>query len=123
MRSDKITANVHLDAERWSEQWFGLNCEKLSQRLLEIGGDIKRGEPKPVTRTRLDHWCLARRTVPCLIGIATGHPTIADGAPFFSSELYFMDANRSSARSFSRWYELGDQVEPSYWEQLYPRQI
>jgi hypothetical protein len=38
----------------------------------------------------------------------------------FSSELYFLDVERRIARSFSRWYELGEQAHPGYWDGLVP---
>lgn len=123
MRGKEALSENYIEAEGWSRQWFGMKCNELSNRLLMISGEIKRRQPSIEEKTQIDRWCLARRTVPCLIGIPTGHPQIADGQPFFTSELFFLDPKRSLARSFSRWYELGEQVEPSYWEQLYPRQI
>lgn len=121
MRDIKAPFGKHHEAEDWSQQWFGMKCNELSERLLLISGDIKQRQSANGEKTRIDRWCLARRTVPCLIGIPAGHPRIADGEPFFTSELYFIDPKRSLARSFSRWYELGEPVDPSYWEQRYPR--
>lgn len=72
--------------------------------------------------TKIDKWTIARRTVPCLIGLPSAHPKFSDGQPLLTSELYFLDPGLRIARSFSRWYELGEQVDPSYWEQRSPRQ-
>lgn len=121
MRDIEPQFRSHLEAEDWSKEWFGMNCSEVSERLLIISRDVKQRQPGNAEKTRIDHWCFARRTVPCLIGVPAGHPRIADGEPFFTSELYFFDPAQSLARSFSRWYELGEPVDPSYWEQKYPR--
>lgn len=103
--------------------WFGMTRLKLVHRLRQLADELEvssisaRG---PITR--IDHWTVARRTVPCLIGIPTSHPRISDGEPLYSSELYYLDPNERIARSFSRWYELGNQVDPRYWEQRFPVQ-
>ena len=121
MRSSETLPGNQLSAEEWSQQWFGMKCSELSTRLFMISNEIKRRQPEVSEMTRVDRWCLARRTVPCLIGVPARHPRISDGEPLFTSELYFLDPKRSIARSFSRWYELGEQVDPSYWERRYPR--
>lgn len=107
-----------------SNAWFGMTRVQLVERLRQLADELDslpNLDDKPATR--MDRWAVARRMVPCLIGIPTSHPTIPDGDPIFSSELYFLDVERRIARSFSRWYELGDQVDPSYWENRYPRQL
>jgi hypothetical protein len=93
---------------------------QLVQRLRQLADELEVfsiSVSAPITR--IDHWSVARRGVPCLIGLPTSHPTIPDGEPLYSSELYYLDPNERIARSFSRWYELGEQVEPGYWEQRY----
>nr|WP_325265540.1 DUF6634 family protein [uncultured Rhizobium sp.] len=91
---------------------------QLVQRLRQLADELE-DSSSPTRRpvTRIDRWALANRTVPCLIGIPTAHPKIGDGEPLFSSELYYLDPEACIARSFSRWYRLGEQVDPSYWEQ------
>lgn len=95
--------------------WFHMTRVELALRLRAIADDLDRGIQSLDGVTVIDRWCPARRTVPCLIGIATGHPTVKDGHPLFSSELFYLDADRGVARSFSRWYKLGQPVEPEFW--------
>lgn len=40
-------------------------------------------------------------------GIVSGHPRIADGREIVSSQLFFLDPERSVARTRNRWYRLG----------------
>lgn len=106
-----------------SKAWFGMTRAQLIKRLRQLADEIEDLSTVAATcRTRIDRWAIARRAVPCLIGIPASHPTFPDGHPLFSSELFFLDAERRIARSFSRWYELGDQVDANYWEDQYPRQ-
>lgn len=101
--------------------WFGMRRLELAAKLRLLADDVERGEP-PTADTvgaAVDQWALARRSVPCLIGIPSGHPTVEDGAPFFSSELFFMDIEQGFARSFSRWYQLHNRVEPDFWNSKY----
>lgn len=103
--------------------WFGMTRVELVHRLRELADEVESSSISasgPITR--IDCWTVARRAVPCLIGVPTSHPNISNGKPFFSSELYYLDIERRIARSFSRWYALGDQVDPGYWEQRYPVQ-
>ena len=94
-----------------SRQQLAGRLERLANDLLSLR--IEAAEPI----VRIDQWALANRTVPCLVGIPTSHPKIADGQPLFSSELFYLDPKLRIARSFSRWYKLGDQVEPAFWDQ------
>ena len=96
---------------------------QLSDRLRALADDLLHlNADDPSSSTIIDKWAVARRSVPCLVGIPTKHPHILDSTPLFTSELYYIDPKRSIARTFSRWYELGEQVDPSYWEQRYSRQ-
>ncbi|MDO1585631.1 hypothetical protein [Rhizobium oryzicola] len=71
---------------------------------------------------KIEKWAVARRAVPCLIGLPTSHPNIPDGYPLYTSELFFLDPRLKIARSFSRWYALGDEAEQGYWESRVPDQ-
>lgn len=106
-----------------SQAWFNMSRAQLSERLIELARDVgilKLPDHGPVTK--IEKWSVARRVVPCLIGVPESHPEIGNGEPMFTSELFFLDTERSLARSFSRWYELGEQVDPGYWKLRYPRQ-
>lgn len=101
--------------------WFGLTRVQLSHRLQSIADDLRQGTPSVCSATvEIENWALARRTVPCLIGVPKGHPTVEDGRTLFSSELFYLDAEAGLGRSFSRWYRLGKRVPPEYWNARYP---
>ena len=55
----------------------------------------------------LDHWKLAERRKPCLIGMQTGHPLLPPNTAIYTSGLYFLDPEAGIARTLSRWYRLG----------------
>lgn len=105
-----------------SAAWFGMSRKNLVERLNLIASDLNDldSSERRSSIARIDYWSLARRAVPCLIGVSKSHPKIQEGATMFSSELFFLDETRSIARSFSRWYELGEQVPSNYWAERYP---
>lgn len=99
-------------------QWFGMTREQLVARLRSLADDLETSDgkvPPPNPTVVLDQWAIAKRAVPCLVGIPSGHPVVEDGKPCFSSELFFIDERLGIARSFSRWYRLGKQVDPGFW--------
>jgi hypothetical protein len=90
---------------------------QLSDHLRVMSEQLREAEA-PASRpvTRIDRWALARRAVPCLVGIPTSHPRLPDGELIFTSELFYLDPEKQAARTFSRWYELGEKAERNYWE-------
>jgi hypothetical protein len=104
-----------------SRLWFGMTRLELVEHLRALARDLETYESQSVERivTKIDRWAIARRAVPCLVGIATGHPTLGDGQPIFSSELFLLDRTRHVARTFSRFYRLGNEASPGYWENNY----
>lgn len=99
---------------------FGMPRTEVVCRLRDLADDLdqtaQRDDIGPSTVVIYD-WALAKRAVPCLIGRAKGHPTIEDGHPLFSSELYYLDEERGIARTLSRWYQLGNRLDPDSWNQ------
>lgn len=56
----------------------------------------------------LERWQLASRTVPCLIGLSTGHPKLpGEERPIITSDLLMFSETAGLARTASRWYRLG----------------
>jgi hypothetical protein len=93
-----------------SQEWFGQTQASLVEALRKLADDLDRvGQRQwpPDQMVDISEYFLGRRAVPCLIGRASGHPSIRDGNPMFTSELFYMDVKRGYARSFSRWYRLG----------------
>jgi hypothetical protein len=90
----------------------------LAAKLRSLANDLEaldRFDDVGATSVLIDHWALARRAVPCLIGCPTGHPAIEDGSPQVSSELFYLDEERGFARTLSRWYRLGTPLRPTHW--------
>ena len=60
--------------------------------------------PAPV----LDRWIIAKRAIPCLAGLSSGHPKLAgEQRMIANSDLWLLSDDRSWARTLSRWYRLG----------------
>jgi hypothetical protein len=85
------------------------------ERLAALVADMERihdGVPAAamtgVEAPILDRWVLGRRTVPCLIGLSTGHPELpGQGRLITTSDLWLLSSDMSWARTLSRWYRLG----------------
>ncbi len=94
------------------ESWLGHTPELLIPRLKSLIDDLERlAWPKDVSyrvepTVVIADWAIMRRSVPCLVGRVTGHPSIREGAPAATSELFFLDETLQLARSLSRWYRL-----------------
>lgn len=62
--------------------------------------------------TILDQWMELYMPVPCLVGGATGHPTLpGQGRLIRTSDLWVMAPDHGCARSMTRWYRLGRQLD------------
>lgn len=91
------------------------------ERLAELVADVERihrgvppeamaGDDAPI----LDRWILAKRAVPCLAGLSTGHPELTGQNRLINtSDLWLLSKDRSWARTLSRWYRLGRPAERS----------
>ena len=96
--------------------WLGSDAQELLKQLQSLVSDLEILEKKSSTLhlgscVKIDRWALARRTVPCLIGNVTGHPSLGNGATA-TSELFYIDTERGYARTLSRWYRLGTPIVP-----------
>ncbi len=57
----------------------------------------------------LEEWRLAVRPMPCLEGLATGHPLLPGNKRLIvTSDLWLFSPELGLARTFSRWYRLGE---------------
>ncbi|MBY3181330.1 hypothetical protein HFO24_06555 [Rhizobium laguerreae] len=103
-----------------SRAWFGTSGAELVEKLRRLADDldnIDRRVDAIAPEAVMNSWALAMRSVPCLIGSPLAHPSIADGKPVCSSELFYLDPERGIARTMSRWYRLGTRVDPEFWEE------
>ncbi len=56
----------------------------------------------------LEDWRLVFRSMPCLEGLATGHPLLPGRQrPIITSNLWLLSPELGLARSLSRWFRLG----------------
>lgn len=111
------------DGDSVLQAWFGMSRTSLVQSLRCLADDLENLDQDakvPPHTVAIDSWALAQRTVPCLIGRPIGHPSVADGRPACSSELFYLDPHRRIARTLSRWYRLGTRVDPGYWGKQLP---
>ncbi|MGO4407757.1 DUF6634 family protein [Bosea sp. RAF48] len=56
----------------------------------------------------IDSWCIAERRTIALAGVVTDHPTIPNGRPVCTSDLWFIAPSLGYARTLSRLYALGN---------------
>ncbi|OAP38530.1 hypothetical protein AU381_23530 [Sinorhizobium glycinis] len=94
-----------------SSEWLGEEPHKLIGRLRALAQDLERvANDKRIHLSGeavwIDDYMLFKRAVPCLAGRMTGHPTISDGRPGVTSEVYYFDENLGIARTLNRWYRL-----------------
>jgi hypothetical protein len=92
------------------DKWLGTPPSVIIPRLQALLADLQSlsspgGFPGPDDAVTIRNSMLAQRSVPCLIGEMSGHPTIKDG-PGVTSELFYIDGKRKIARSLSRWYSF-----------------
>jgi hypothetical protein len=101
---------------------FGEDRLEIASHLRSIAADLEMVdrflERNVVSSVMIDNWALARRAVLCLIGNPTGHPDIRNGRSSCTSQLYFLDEKRGIARTYSRWYKLGERVDPEFWNRI-----
>jgi hypothetical protein len=83
-------------------------------RLSSLVADMARiGRGVPVEELvrhapLLDRWVEAARLAPCLVGLASGHPTLPGvDRSIATSDLVLISDDREWARTRSRWYRLG----------------
>jgi hypothetical protein len=94
-----------------AQNWLGMSPDVLISRLRSLLVDLEAVACDDHYKFRgnavfIEDWMLMRRTIPCLAGTMTGHPTVTDGSPGITTEIYFIDEDRGIARSMSRWYRL-----------------
>lgn len=59
----------------------------------------------------LNRWSLAVRASVCLEGLVSGHPALTgQDRAIRTSELWDLDAEAGWARTYSRWYRLGQRA-------------
>lgn len=105
------------------QTWFGMSRSSLAASLRSLADDLESipDDVEALLAVSINSWTLAQRPVPCLMGRTLGHPSIGNGRPALSSELFYLDSERGIARTMSRWYRLGTRADPDYWSNREPR--
>ncbi len=94
-----------------ADAWLGQNPKDLVRSLRKLADDLEQlAEGKsPAAMSgvvKIREFTLSTRTVPCLIGRMSGHPTIREGSPGISTELYYVNERQKLVRTFNRFYKL-----------------
>lgn len=86
----------------------------IASELEDLAIDMRKaasGDFSDITpTTELHYWSMGLRTVPILLGSATGHPLLGN-KDIHTSQLFFIDPSVGLARTYSRWYRLGAPAE------------
>lgn len=95
-----------------TDKWLGTPPFVILPRLRSLLADLEQlampgSYPTPADAVSIQDCMLVSRSVPCLMGVFGGHPSIQNG-PGITSELFFLDRERKLARTLSRWYRFDD---------------
>lgn len=106
-----VTFNI---GKQQQDALFESELGRLSALVADMEA-IRRGvSPKRLADGEapvLDRWVMARRTIPCLAGLSSGHPKLpSDRRLIATSDLWLLSDDRTWARTLSRWYQLGRPV-------------
>jgi hypothetical protein len=82
--------------------------EKLTSDLRSLRAGKALSEQQLEACPLLDQWSLGLLPVPCLTGAVYQHPTLGNRRSIYTSELVLVDPNGKWARTWSRFYRLGD---------------
>jgi len=95
-----------------NDKWLGTPPFVILPRLRSLLADLEQlampgSLPIPKEAVSIRNCIIASRSVPCLMGEFSGHPSIQDG-PGITSELFYLDRKRKLARTLSRWYRFDE---------------
>ncbi len=93
------------------DHWLGQNPHDMVRSLRVLADDLERlangAQPDRHTEpVRIRDYLLSKRTVPCLVGRVSGHPTIPDDGAGMTTELYYVNEKKRVVRTFNRFYQL-----------------
>ncbi len=102
----RFEPNIDLDLKA-----FGTEIVRLEALVADLWHvSIHRRPEQAATRGApiLEDWRLAFRPMPCLVGLATGHPKLPGfKREVVTSSLWMLSAQLGLGRTESRWYQLG----------------
>lgn len=82
--------------------------EKLTGDLHSLRAGKALSERQLGACPLLDQWSFGFLPAPCLVGTVYEHPALGNRSSIHTSELVLIDPNRRWARTWSRFYRLGD---------------
>ena len=90
-----------------------VDLDDLAFQAADLADALRRlatdGRPPDLSGAPIiDMWRPASRFAPALLGVVDGHPVLKSSRPKMTSELFAMDAAGGWARTWSRWYRLGN---------------
>ncbi len=59
----------------------------------------------------LENWHIGEWRLPNLVGVGSGHPRLPDGR-IYTTPVVLIDRSSGWIRSASRWYVIGDPLDP-----------
>lgn len=92
---------------------FSINADDLERLLIDlrlIADNAGRSSLDLRSAPLLDQWTIGFLPAPCLTGLVTGHPNLADNARVTTSQLVMFEPSKNWARTLSRFYRLGAPV-------------
>lgn len=102
----RFEPNIERDLEA-----FGAEISRLEALVADLWHVSIHSRPETgATRDApiLENWRLAFRPMPCLVGLATGHPKLpGNQREIMTSPLWMLSAQLGLGRTESRWYQLG----------------
>lgn len=95
---------------------LGPEVDKLRRLVRDLGriqAGEHPGERELADAPTLDDWSPCERGELALVGKVHGHPTVEDGRPAATSIALFVAPELCYARTFNRFYRLGDRFRLS----------
>ncbi|MCR6672728.1 DUF6634 family protein [Devosia ginsengisoli] len=83
--------------------------EALSGDLRHIMNGVVPDEELLRAAPILENWSVRPAPFPVLVGNVSGHPKLMDGE-IVTSQLFLIEDRQNWARTFSRYYRLGEQA-------------
>jgi hypothetical protein len=86
--------------------------EMLTNDLRNLNQGTPLSERELQACPLLDQWSFSFLPAPCLMGAVYQHPTLGTRPHIHTSELVVIDPSKRWARTWSKFYRLGDQLQP-----------
>lgn len=101
-----------------TKEQLAAEAERLRALVLDIERILEGAPPQAIAGEEpvpiLNRWLVANRATPCLVGLSTSHPKLAGvNRLIATSDVWLLAADKTWARTLSRWYRLGRPAERS----------